>query len=77
MARIRFYRGSQETSLPAATQDGAIYIVQTETNVGEIYADLNNQRVKVGTGSEPSSAREIAVSPTEPTDDSVKIWIKI
>ena len=77
MARIKFYRGGQETSLPATTQDGAVYIVQTGNNTGEIYADLNNQRVKVGTGASSSQVEEVVISSTEPSDNNAKIWIKL
>jgi hypothetical protein len=36
MAQIKFYRGGQNTSLPNARRDGAIYIKQTGADEGEI-----------------------------------------
>ena len=30
MAQIKLYRGGQQASLPLATEDGAIYIVQND-----------------------------------------------
>ena len=48
MAQIKFYRGGQNTSLPATRRDGAIYIKQTGAEEGEIWIDLNQQRIKLG-----------------------------
>lgn len=51
MAQVKLYRGSQEASLPVTTQDGALYVVQTGAETGDVYADINGQRIKIGTGS--------------------------
>lgn len=51
MAQIKFYRGGQNTSLPNARRDGAIYIKQTGADEGEIWIDLDSQtRIKAGGG---------------------------
>lgn len=60
MAQIKLYRGSQQTSLPNTTQDGAIYVVQTDQDFGEVYADLGDTRVKIGTGSGATFTRTTA-----------------
>jgi len=51
MAQVKLYRGDQTASLPATLNDGAIYVVQTDANTGEIYADINGQRIKISSGS--------------------------
>lgn len=50
MAQVKFYRGDQLSSLPNTLEDGAIYLLDKGGNAGELYADVNNQRVKIGTG---------------------------
>lgn len=50
MARVKFYRGDQISSLPNVLEDGAIYLLDNGNNAGELYADVNNQRIKIGTG---------------------------
>ena len=42
--RVRFYRGAQGASLPAAHQDGAIFIVERDqnNNLGDMYVDIDN-----------------------------------
>ena len=50
MAQVKFYRGDQLSSLPNTLEDGAIYLLDKGNNAGELYADVNNQRLKIGTG---------------------------
>lgn len=50
MAQVKFYRGDQLSSLPNTLEDGAIYLLDKGNNAGEVYADVNNQRLKIGTG---------------------------
>lgn len=50
MARVKFYRGDQIASLPNTLEDGALYLLDKGDSAGELYADVNNQRVKIGTG---------------------------
>lgn len=50
MAQVKFYRGGQTASLPNTIEDGAIYILDNGDNSGELYTDIGNQRIKVGTG---------------------------
>lgn len=50
MAQVKLYRGDQGASLPTIN-DGAIYVVQTDANTGEVYADINKQRIKISSGS--------------------------
>lgn len=50
MAQVKFYRGDQLSSLPNTLEDGAIYLLDKGSSAGELYADINNQRVKIGTG---------------------------
>lgn len=50
MAQIKFYRGGQTASLPNTIEDGAIYVLDNGDTSGEIYTDINNQRIKIGTG---------------------------
>lgn len=50
MAQVKFYRGDQLSSLPNTLEDGAIYLLDKGNSAGELYADVNNQRVKIGTG---------------------------
>lgn len=42
--RVRFYRGAQGASLPAAHQDGAIFIVERDeaNNLGDMYVDMDS-----------------------------------
>lgn len=42
--KVRFYRGAQGTSLPAAHQDGAIFIIERAgtNNLGDMYVDVDN-----------------------------------
>jgi len=51
MAQVKLYRGDQGASLPNDLNDGAVYVIQTNTNTGEAYADINGQRIKIGSGS--------------------------
>ena len=51
MAQVKLYRGDQGTSLPDALNDGAIYVVQTNTETGEAYVDFNGQRIKISSAS--------------------------
>lgn len=50
MARVKFYRGDQLSSLPDVLEDGAIYLLESGDNAGELYADVNNQRIRIGIG---------------------------
>lgn len=50
MAQVKFYRGDQTASLPNTIEDGALYLLDKGNNSGELYADIGNQRVKVGSG---------------------------
>lgn len=50
MAQVKFYRGGQTASLPNTIEDGAIYILDNGDSSGDIYTDIGNQRIKVGTG---------------------------
>lgn len=50
MANIKFHRGKSTASLPSTVTDGSVYIIQTDEGAGEIYADIKDSRVKVGTG---------------------------
>lgn len=70
MAQIKFFRGSQETSLPNQINDGAIYFITDGQENGDLYADINGSRVKIGSSTEKE---EISISSTEPVDDNVKI----
>ena len=42
--RVRFYRGVSGASLPAAHQDGAIFILERDSvnNLGDMYVDVDN-----------------------------------
>lgn len=51
MAQVKLYRGDQGASLPNDLKDGAIYVVQTDANTGEVYVDTNEQRIKISSGS--------------------------
>lgn len=55
MARIKFYRGDQNTSLPNQLLDGAIYILDKGNGFGEIWADL-------GTEDDPNSLHRIKLN---------------
>lgn len=50
MAQVKFYRGDQAASLPNTIEDGAIYVLDKGDNSGELYTDIDNQRIKIGTG---------------------------
>lgn len=49
MAQIKFFRGSGQSSIPSAKNDGSIYVVQNNgQNTGDIYVDINSsQRLKI------------------------------
>lgn len=42
--KVKFYRGTQGTSLPATYQDGAIFIIERigSNNLGDMYVDMDN-----------------------------------
>lgn len=50
MAQVKFFRGDQTASLPSTIDDGAIYVLDTGDNSGDLYVDYNNQRMKIGSG---------------------------
>lgn len=49
MSQVKFYRGDINTSLPNKYENGAVYVIQKDSNSADIYTDLdNNTRVKIG-----------------------------
>lgn len=50
MAQVKIYRGGQTASLPQNITDGAIYVKATDQENGEMYADIGNRRIKIGSG---------------------------
>ena len=70
--RVRFYRGAQGASLPAAHQDGAIFIVERDeaNNLGDMYVDMDSgKRLHIvpdsGYHSYPSTTTEWINTPSK------------
>ena len=46
MAKIQLFRGDF-SALPSIMNEGAVYVVQTGPENGQMYTDYNNQRIKI------------------------------
>lgn len=46
MAKIQLFRGDF-SALPSILNEGAVYVVQIDSETGQVYTDYNNQRIKI------------------------------
>lgn len=55
---FKVYRGSQGTSLPEEKHDGALYVLQTSDETGELWADIYDTRIKFASGAVAKTTAE-------------------
>lgn len=75
--RVRFYRGAQGASLPATHQDGAIFIIErdSENGLGDMYVDIDNgKRLHIVPDSELIMYNNMTMSGTPSTLGEVYVF---
>ena len=50
MAQIKLFRGQNTSLSNVPITDGAVYVIANESNTGDVYADVGQQRIRIGSG---------------------------